>query len=54
MKSFTYYDDDKRSLHINDCDWLRDTGLKETRWFLDTKWLLAHSKNLIFKEWIEE
>ena len=54
MKNFTYYDDDKRGLFIFDCDWLRDTGLKETRWILDSKWLLANWTNLTFKKLIGE
>lgn len=54
MKNFTYYDDDKRGLLIFDCDWLTKTGLRETRWILDSKWFLANWKNLTFKEWIEE
>jgi len=54
MKDFTYYDDDKRSLLMSDCNWLTKTGLRETQWILDVKWLLAHTHNinLTFKEWI--
>jgi len=54
MKDFTYYDNDKRSLLMSDCNWLTKTGLRETQWILDAKWLLAHthSINLTFKEWI--
>jgi len=51
MKNFTYYDDNKKSLCIDNCNWLKLTGLKETQWFLDTAWLI---KRTIFKEWIGE
>ena len=56
MKDFTYYDDDKRSLLMSNYNWLTKTGLRETQWILDVKWLLAHthSINLKFKEWIGE
>jgi len=34
MKDFTYIDIDcEFNLHVHDCEWLRDMGLKETRCF---------------------
>ena len=57
MKDFTYYynngGDDKRSLLMSDCGWLRNMGLRETRWILDREWLGAQHKNITFKKWIE-
>ncbi len=54
MKDFTYYDNDKESLHIDDCDWLEDMGLKETLWIIDGQWFLTPREHRIFKEWIGE
>jgi len=54
MKDFTYYDDDKRSLLMSDCNWLTKTGLRETQWIIDGQWFLAENSCLIFKEWIGE
>jgi len=54
MKDFTYYDRDKKSLHIDDCDWLENMGLRETQWILDGQWFLRPPEHRIFKEWIRE
>ena len=54
MKDFTYYDDDKISLRVSDCQWLREMGLVETQWILDIKWLLMRVNRPVFKEWIGE
>ena len=54
MKDFTYYDFAETSLHVDSCDWLRDTGLRETQWILDTEWLLTQITSVTFKEWIGE
>ena len=54
MKDFTYYDDNKKSLHVHDCDWLEDMGLRETLWIIDVQWFLKQGNTLIFKEWIGE
>jgi len=54
MKNFTFYEVDKASLHIDDCDWLENIGLRETLWIIDALWFLTQSNNMIFKEWIGE
>lgn len=54
MKGFTFYDTDKASLHIDDCDWLEDMGLRETLWIIDAGWFLKQSNNVIFKIWVGE
>ena len=54
MKDFTYYGFNKINLHIDDCEWLEEMGLKETQWILDTVWILMQNYNPTFKEWINE
>ncbi len=51
MKDFTYYRDNKISLHISDYNWLENMGLRETQWILDTEWLKGH---VTFKRWVGE
>jgi len=51
MKDFIYYDDNKKSLRIDGCNWLKHTGLRETQWFLDNEWLI---KCTAFKRWISQ
>jgi len=54
MKDFTFYNFAETSLHIHDCDWLEDMGLRETLWIIDATWFLTPSDHRIFKEWIGE
>ncbi|KKN00713.1 hypothetical protein LCGC14_1135130 [marine sediment metagenome] len=54
MLDFTYYRDNKISLHISDCSWLAKIGLRETQWILDTKWILTQTNSPTFNEWIGE
>ncbi len=55
MKDFTYIDIDcEFNLHVHDCEWLRDMGLKETRWILDSEWILSFIDNITYEQWIIE
>ncbi len=54
MKNFTYIDNDKCNLRGHACEWLRDMGLRETRWILDTEWIFAYGEQTTFEEWINE
>ncbi len=54
MKDFIYTEDES-NLHACACRWLRDMGLKETRWILDADWFIVYYKNRItFHKWINE
>ena len=54
-KDFVYSEDKKYNLHADDCKWLSNTGLKETRWFLDAQWFIIFYKNRItYYKWINE
>ena len=35
------------------CIWLREIGLKETRWILDAEWIMKHD-NTTFNKWMRE
>ena len=48
------YNRNNYDLYPSACLWLRQMGLKETRWFLDTEWLLSSYNNVTYKEWISE
>ncbi len=56
MKDFTYYKDNKISLQLSDCKWLKKIGLRETRWFLDSVWLISDNKGIkvTFNNWIDD
>jgi len=51
MKDFTYIDNEF-NLHACACEWLRDMGLRETRWILDTEWFSIYNCRITFNEWI--
>jgi len=53
MKDFTYYEID-HSLDFDACSWLDELGLRETRWILDTDWILTQSSSPTFKVWVGE
>ena len=38
--------------HAYYCYWLRETGLRETRWIVDIVWLMDN--HMTFNEWIYE
>ena len=48
------YNRNNYDLYPSACLWLRQMGLKETRWFLDTEWLLSSYNSMSYKEWIDE
>ena len=52
MKDFTY--NNSTNLDASNCIWLKQMGLKETRWILDSEWFLTqhHLGNPTFKKWI--
>ncbi len=58
MKNFTYVGNDKFNLRGLACEWLKDMGLRETRWILDREWFLAYyshdNKQITFEEWVKE
>lgn len=51
MKDFTYIDNGS-NLHAIDCEWLRNVGLRETRWILDREWFIVFYDKP-FSEWIK-
>ena len=53
MKDFIYIDNGF-NLHASACEWLRDMGLKETRWILDREWFIAYDVNITYSEWTKE
>ena len=54
MKDFTYEENHLSGLHVDACEWLKDMGLKETRWILDSEWLLSFINNITYEKWIRE
>lgn len=55
MKDFTYICNGF-NLNAYDCIWLKDMGLKETRWILDREWFFVFysNKQLTFNEWVND
>jgi len=55
MKDFTYIDNEF-NLQACACEWLRDMGLKETRWILDREWFFVYysNKQITFDKWVNE
>ncbi len=54
VKDFTYIDNGF-NLHAHACRWLRDMGLKETRWILDREWFLNHYNGTVtYYDWIKD
>ena len=52
MKDFNYRKE-KYDLYPGACLWLRHMGLIETRWFLDSAWLLSSYNDLSYKKWVK-
>jgi len=53
MKEFIY-NQKNYDLNPSACFWLKQIGLKETRWFLDAAWILSYYDELTYKVWIGE
>jgi len=51
MKDFTYVGK-QHSLFHEDCIWLDYMGLYETRWILDTEWIIF-SYDMTYSEWMK-
>ena len=51
MNKFTY-GENQYSLHYSACDWLTVMGLRETRWILDSDWIIF-SCHLTYKQWMK-
>jgi len=51
MKKFTHIESGLHSLHHDDCVWLTNMGLRETRWILDVDWI-SYSYDITYKQWM--
>ena len=52
MKEFDYSSSKKTSLSPDPSYWLVDMGLRETRWILDTRWIIRTCE-VTYNEWLE-